>query len=287
MNLRVLASLWLWLASAFLFVGSASGGTVSFTSQSIDLQGSGFGNSLVSLVLHANDDEFGSVLRSGGSDLTTGDATNQSSTRTATELAGAGIDEENFSIVFNIAEPGSASDLLLFDFSLRFTDSTGVSLFADVTYDAPVAGLLLDQFGGGVGGAGWLFKINLTPVEALAFFAVGTNRVGMLIEESQAIQDSGGGPDSFFFAPEPNTLLLAVVGAIGLIARSRRSRITLALLIRKADFSRFPARSAKMVGRTSPCTRLANHERPSFLCSVAFRSANVRQLNAWRRALVN
>jgi hypothetical protein len=225
MNDRILRSLWLSLASAFLCVASAGGGTISFTGQSIDLQGTGFGTTLLSLVLHANDDEFGSVLRSGGSDVTIDDATNQSSTRTATELASANINDANFGVVFNIAEPGAGSDLLLFDFSLRFTDSTGAALFADVTYDAPLAGLLLDQISGGVGGSGWLFKINLTAAEALAFFAVGTNRVGMLIDQSQAIQDSGGGPDSFFFSPEPNTLFLAVVGALALSAwRWRRPR---------------------------------------------------------------
>jgi hypothetical protein len=218
---------------AFLLATAAHGGAISFTGQSIDLQGSGFGNTLVSLVLHANDQEFGSVLRSGASDVTSDDATNQSSTRTAAELLSAGISGADFGIVFNIAEPGSADDLILFDFSLRFTDGTGVPLFADVTYDAPLAGLLLNQIGGGVGGAGWLFEIDLAPAEALAFFASETNRVGMLISEDQAIQDSGGGPDSFFFiapdaalhAPEPSALLLAIVGAAGLVGwiASRRA----------------------------------------------------------------
>lgn len=204
-------------------------GTITFTGNTIDLQGTGFGTTLTSLILHDNDSEFGSVLWNGAADVLTDDATNQSATRTATELATAGVNATNFSVIFNVAEAkGQGTDVTLFDFAVRFQDSTGASLFADLVYDAPVGGIVLDQVAGGVGGAGWLFNIALTPGEAAAFFGTGSNRVGMIIESSQAIQNSSGGPDGFFFAPvpEPSGVGLMVVGTVivGLVPLRRRMR---------------------------------------------------------------
>lgn len=218
-----------WFVMGVLFPVVSTAGTVTFTGSAIDLQGTGFGNSLTSLILHDNGSEHGSVLWNGAADVIADDATKQSATRTATELAAAGINAGNFSLVFNIAEAqGQGIDVTLFDFSLRFQDATGAPLFADVNYTAPPDGLTLDQEAGGVGGAGWLFTISLAPAEAAAFFGTGSNRVGMLIAEPNEIEDSSGGPDGFFFAPvpEPSSACLMALGAVavGLIAAGRRSR---------------------------------------------------------------
>lgn len=230
-----LKATWLWSGLLLLLLpATAEAGTISFTNQTVDDLGTGFGNVLSLLVVHASPTEFGSVFWNGASDVIADNATNQSSTRTAGELLSAGITPTSgFSLIFNINEPGGAPELRLFDFALRFTDSTGAPLFSDLVYDAPVAGLELTQVGGGTGGAGWRFTVDLTPTEATAFYGDTSNRLGMYIESGQAITMSAGGPDSFYVGshaavPEPSTWVLAAVGALGFVAvravRGRRLR---------------------------------------------------------------
>jgi len=190
-------------------------GTITFPNQTLDLSGTGFGNVLTVLAVHANKSEFGSVLWNGASDVITDDGTNQSQTRAISELTKIGItDSSKLGLVFNIAESGNEPDINVFDFSMRFTDSTGAPLFGDVNYTAPGGGLLITQVANGVGGAGWLFRVNLSPAEEALAFGSSTNRIGMIITSGNAFTLSSGGPDSFFITnvPEPASLGLLVLG---------------------------------------------------------------------------
>lgn len=217
----------LWaVAAIFLLASAASAGTVTFTNQSADLSGTGFGNTLRILALHKNDSESGSVNWNGATDVTTGDATNQSQTLTSQELTDSGVTIDTFKLVLNVAEPGSSPTIRLFDFSLQFTNSAGVPLFADPVYAAPVGGLELTQVAAGIGGAGWIFDVALSPAEAALFFGANDNRLGMEVALLNAISMTGGAPEVFFVAPvpEPSSLALAAIGGLGLICLSARRR---------------------------------------------------------------
>lgn len=223
MSLRPAAIRLFFLGVCALATGNfATAGTIAFTNQSVDLSGTGFGNTLRILSLQANGSESGSVTWNGASDTLTADATNQSQTLTAQTLSAAGVTATRFKVVFNIAEPGSGPTVRLHDFSMRFNDAAGAPLFADLFYTAPIGGLELTQVAAGIGGAGWLFDVNLTPAEALSFFAAGTNRLGMAVDASQAIELTGGAAEVFFVAPvpEPASWGLLLTG-LAVIAASR------------------------------------------------------------------
>ena len=207
-------------------------GDIIFTNTQVDEQGTGFGNVLTVLSLQATPSEFGSVLWDGVSDVLIGDYTNQSQTRTVTELSAAGIDDSNFVVIFNINEGGDSNPVLtLHDFDIVFQDASGAELFREF-FDAG-GGLPLDLAGSGNGASGWLFNVNFTAnaAAAAAFFTVATNRIGMEITSAQAIANTKGGADSFFVAahvPEPATLVTALLGigplALWWIRQRRTSR---------------------------------------------------------------
>jgi hypothetical protein len=189
------------------------------------LQGTGFGNvdAVLTLMPQGNaDTASGSVDRPAPevNDVLTGDAEeDKSRTFSAGELAAAGIGADNFYMVFNINEPGAGTTVELDDFSLIFRDGSGNVLpFSPIMFDGPME---LDQVGGGTGGAGWLFKINLMGE---SFFDNASNRVGLSVS---AINMVAGGPEVFFFTPvpEPSSLILAATGlAAGLLWILRRRR---------------------------------------------------------------
>ena len=217
------------VACAGPYLHGASGDII-FTNTQVDEQGTGFGNVLTVLSLQATPSEFGSVLWDGVSDVLIGDYTNQSQTRTVTELSSAGIDETNFVVIFNINEGGDSNPVLtLHDFDVVFQDASGVELFRE-SFDAG-AGLPLDLAGSGNGASGWLFDVNFTTnaAAAAAFFGTATNRIGMEITSGQAIANTKGGADSFFVAahvPAPATIVTTLVGACSLtliLIRRRRT----------------------------------------------------------------
>lgn len=219
---------WLVVFTVAMFPWSHVGaGSITFLNQSVDLSGTGFGNTLRVLALQANGSESGSVAWNGASDALTADATNQSQTLTAQTLSSSGVTPSRFKLVFNIAEPGSGPTVKLFDFAMQFVDMAGVPLFGDLVYSAPVGGLELNQVAAGIGGAGWLFDVDLTPAEAAAFFGTGTNRIGMSVAAAQAIQLTGGAAEVFFVAPvpEPASWALAAMGAAILTAMGQVRRV--------------------------------------------------------------
>jgi hypothetical protein len=238
-----------------LFVWSASvapAATITFTNTQIGQNGTGFGNVANLLVVHATGQqqaEYGSVLWNGTQTVlhagpgAGGNATNQSETQTAATVAGlAGLNNGffEFGLVFNANEPGSDPNVVLHDFTLRFQDATGGTLF-DATYTAPPAGLTLQDFGG-TGQAGWLFLVRIDPNNAteMSFLANPNNQLGMFITPGNSIGGFGGGPESFHTArtnngpppggnvndpvPEPATIAVfgLMAGCAALGARLRR-----------------------------------------------------------------
>ena len=164
--------------------------------------------------------ETGSVVWDGAGSVRSGEAKNESTTRSAAALAGIGVDAESFAIVFNANQ--SAPDKLLDmpAFTLRFAKADGETLF-DATYTAAPGEKQRDSK------SDYVFKVDLTPQEAEMFFAGGDNRVGMLVTDPIS-NVSSGGPDRFFVAsttpvPEPATVsVIALAAGAAMLRRSRR-----------------------------------------------------------------
>ena len=211
--------------------------TITFTNTLSGDHGVGFGNILSLLVVKAKDSEFGSVAWNGTSTVIKDDARNQSRTQSAKTLSDNGY-TDYLPLIFNIGEPGSASDITLHDFTLRFFADTGATLF-DLTYDAPPEGLnLVDA--GGTGQAGWIFDVNLEPSEVAAFYGNDKNRLGQFIDEDQAIENTAGSHENYFLiktydggggdpptaVPEPASITLGVfaLGGVLLLAGRQKSR---------------------------------------------------------------
>src|SRR5688572_27349942 len=115
--------------------------------------------------------EAGSVLWNGSTDVRGGEAKNESQTRTAAALTAAGVDAEDFGIVFNTSQSaGQALDLN--EFTLRFSEPDGDTLF-DAKYTATAQTRRLS------GRSDFTFHVQLTTQEADSFFGNGNNRVGM------------------------------------------------------------------------------------------------------------
>lgn len=208
------------VAAGFLLggAGTALAGPIITPAGTFDDSGTGFGNILNVLSLQGSPNEWGSVLRSGGADALTGDATNQSSTRTVGEMISAGVGLSNFAIVFNINEPGSADMVTLQHFTLRFYDSADAVLF-DATW---TGSLDLAPVSQGTGGAGYVFEVAFSPAQA-AFFSDPGNRVGMFVSEGSTteILNSFNGPDNFYIVPGPSALALMSLG-VGFAGYRRR-----------------------------------------------------------------
>lgn len=169
------------------------------------------------LTLQATSSEAGSVPRTAGSDVTTGNAANTSTTRTVAEMTANQINAGNLGVVFNINEPGSSADVTIQTFTMRFYYNSESSFF-DITWDGP---LTLTPFNQGTGGAGYLFLIALTSSQAADFFADPSNRVGMLVPTGSPITDSGDGPENFSLVPSPGASALL---GLCVIAANRRRR---------------------------------------------------------------
>jgi hypothetical protein len=142
--------------------------------------------------------------------------------------SGAGIDATNFAVVFNAAQP-SGGPITLTSLTAAFYNSTGTLLFQTGAVSCPqlIGGCNFLSTVTGVGGAGYLFKLDPTQqalATAAGAFSSQNNYVGLSASASNAT----GGPETFFLArvtaiPEPTTLLLMGGGLIGL-AFARKSR---------------------------------------------------------------
>jgi hypothetical protein len=202
---------------ALFAAGPVGAATIGFFGPSAD-QGTGFGAVLNVLSLQGNPNESGSVLWNGTQDVLTGDAANQSRTRTVSELTAAGITATStLGVVLNLNEPGANSDVTLQGFTVRFFSPTGATLFDAVRVETQV----LMPVNQGTGGAGHLFNVLLTPAESAAFFANPANRIGIEVSSATPILNSQGGPDNFYLVPAPGASILALA-ACGVLGRRRK-----------------------------------------------------------------
>jgi hypothetical protein len=244
--LKTLATLSLFF---FLSCVTAPAAEITFSNQTVDLHGTGFGNVYSLLSVHATGQqtaEFGSVLWNGSTDVLSGNAqpgaqTNTQFAATVQSLTNA---NNHFGLIFNINQPGSNPSITLRDFTLVFQNAGGATLFT-ATFRAAPGGNDLAQVDNGTGAAGYLFDVALTASEAALFFANPNNRLGEFITEANGITNAQGGPENFFLQglgpdaggsgpgdpgpghhmPEPTSLLVWAafgLGALGLGARSLR-----------------------------------------------------------------
>lgn len=214
-NSNALAMTALAFGGVLAFQSSASA-AITFVGPYVD-SGTGFGNVLNVLTVQQNGSEWGSILRSGGSDVMAGDAKNTSSTRTVAEMAALGVNANNLGIVFNINEPGSADMVTIQTFTLRFYH-TNETAFFDLTWTGPLTLAPVNQ---GTGGAGYAFSVGLTAGQAALFFGDSSNRIGMLVPEGSPILDTFDGPENFYLIPSAGSY--AMIG-LGMFAMARRRR---------------------------------------------------------------
>ena len=224
------AGLALVALAAALPAASSNAAVINFFDKNSDQTGTGFGHVLEVLDVQNSPSEFGAVLWDGSKDVASGDAKNQGATRTVTELAAKGIDATHFSLIFNINQPKSSDGLDLHNFDLVFQNAAGQTLFTaafDPNDGANSSTAGLDADGQGTGQSGYEFPVSFTAAEATLFFGTSTNRVGMEILSSHAIDNTtAGGAEGFYVAqaiPEPasGVAMIGIAGAM-LLRRARR-----------------------------------------------------------------
>ena len=206
-----------------------------------DFDGTGLGavNTLLTLQSPGNGSfEQGSVGRSAGgsADVISGDALTGASQTLTRDIGSLGITSaSDLRLVFNATEPGNAAaqGITLNNLVLSIFSPTGQVLFTSGSLSSSI--VFPDTFSG-VGNSGFVFALDEAEAAAAQVAAFGTNFGANRIGLSASLDGATGGPETFFAAsagggitpaiPEPETyaLMLAGLGAIGLVARRRRGR---------------------------------------------------------------
>src|SRR5437868_6932018 len=133
------------VASSIATATTSRAAYIDFHGLTTGSTGTGFGHVLGILTLQDNNPgadnlEAGSVVWNGTKDVygTVGggiDTKSQlSQTRTVSEMAAQGINDSNLTVVLNLAQQGSNDALNVHNFTLRFQDASGATLF-DAMFD--------------------------------------------------------------------------------------------------------------------------------------------------------
>jgi hypothetical protein len=224
------------LALIFLsFSPTSQAGSVSSVGLPIDLATLGSENLMTLLTVQASPTESGAVSWNGAVDVRSGNALPQSFTRTVADLRGLGINGRSFGIVFSGNEAAGGLSVTLPKFSLQFFAADGTPLFS-ATYQAAAGKAGVPSFGGS-SESGWLYRVSLTGAEADLFYASDANRIGVLIDRTNPVGSTSGGPEILSLlqfeimcccdsqTPEPASILVWLVGTVG-IWTARRARKT-------------------------------------------------------------
>ena len=190
--------------------------------------GTGFGNVNTVLTLQ-NDNQTGmasgSVERSGGTDVTTGD-TLPGAVHNATysfgelNITNAG----DIQLIFNADEPGNilANGIMLNSLVLSIYSSAGGPALFSASLIAPQVFPVTET---GVGRSGFVFELDMLQALAAQPFITATNRLGL----ASTISMATGGPDTFYVLeghgviPEPGSVALLGLGLAGMLVARRRS----------------------------------------------------------------
>jgi len=227
-------------AFAAATAGTARAGSVSFTGQTSDLTGTGFGTVLSVLSLQNNGTEWGAQGPNSAGYVVDGiTLSNKGLAGNASQSNGSNVQtvsnffaiDPNFiahgdtiGLVFNVNQEGNQGSITLnlhnfyvdfyksdntLLFSLKFDDSNPAN--ADTSALAPIAH-------NGTGTSGQLFHTNMTATEYYSFFGTVANPnlnnfVGMHVREADAIQDSNDGQDNWFLIAEQGPGFPPPIGA--------------------------------------------------------------------------
>jgi hypothetical protein len=206
----------------------AAAGDITYSGQTVDLSGTGYGNfpTILSVQAHGSDtSQWGAVSWNGTDDVLAGDAKPAgTATRLVSELLADGVTKDLFGIVLNTNEDVNR-DITLQDFSMEvYSSAGGAPLFIAVLTGVP---LTLSASDPGQGQAGQLFWVNLSDTEWNTYFSTAPgNRVGMSIVQTEPILDVSAGAESFAITPipEPASLTMLALGAVMLAWRRHLRR---------------------------------------------------------------
>lgn len=172
------------------------------------------------------------VCTGSSGDVKTGSS--QTGTVLLSAIGSGTVNASTFSVIFNADQP-AGGPITLTGLNVAFYSPTGTLLFQSGAVSCSNAGLTNCAFPttiSGVGGAGYLFKLDSTQAAAATAAGVFGN-MNNVVGLSASASNATGGPETFFLAqvvgagtpvPEPTTLLLMGVGLIGLaFARKNRS----------------------------------------------------------------